>query len=257
VTTCCILDTSSTILGSRARLVVFAMEFGHADIGLSVLLSLLPYSSPLKFENSASPLPQDLNFNRKTFVLSRLQKDYLQQQQQHTVRHTSPRHSTMTRSWSLLLTATLALALAAQAEHAQAFVPHAAVSAPSFATRAAPVSSSLHAESSQGQGQENESESKPLGIIVQATIEPDRMAEFMELMQTNAENSRKEPGCLRFDVLRSQTASNEFCFYELYQNAAAIDFHKAQPHYNLWADFKASGGTITSVSQKMDGEFIS
>jgi autoinducer 2-degrading protein len=163
----------------------------------------------------------------------------------------------MTRSWSLLLTATLALALAAQAEHAQAFIPHTAGSAPSFATRAAaPVSSSLHAES---QGSQENSPEKPLGIgiIVQATIEPDRMVEFMELMQINAESSRKEPGCLRFDVLRSQTASNEFFFYELYQNAAAIDYHKAQPHYNLWADFKASGGTIASVSHKTDGTFIS
>jgi autoinducer 2-degrading protein len=171
----------------------------------------------------------------------------------------------MTRFWSLLCTATLALALA-QAEHAQAFVPHTAVSvaAPAFATRgggAVPVRLHGAAESSSQESEDTPAAaaSKPFGVIVQATIEPDRMTEFMELMQINAENSRKEPGCLRFDVLRSQdkNAPNEFFFYELYQNVEAIDFHKAQPHYNLWADFKASGGTISSVSHKMDGEFIS
>jgi quinol monooxygenase YgiN len=133
---------------------------------------------------------------------------------------------------------TLALALA-QAD-VQAFVPHEV--SPSF-TR---VPVRLYAE-----------QEKPFAVIVKATIEPDRMAEFMELIQINAENTRKEPGCLRFDVLRSQESPNEFFFYELYKNAEAIDYHKAQPHYNLWADFKASGGTIASVSHKADGEFIS
>lgn len=144
----------------------------------------------------------------------------------------------MTRFWSLICTVTLALALAEV--HVQSFIPHAV--SPSF-TRT-PVS--LYAE-----------KEKPFAVIVQTTIEPDRMVEFMELIQINAENTRKEPGCLRFDVLRSQTSLNEFFFYELYKNAEAIDYHKAQPHYNLWADFKASGGTIASVSHKADGEFIS
>jgi quinol monooxygenase YgiN len=142
----------------------------------------------------------------------------------------------MTRFW--IFTATLALALAEV--HVQSFVPHAV--SPSF-TRA-PVS--LYAE-----------QEKPFAVIVQTTIEPDRMAEFMKLIQINAESTRKEPGCLRFDVVRSQESPNQFFFYELYKNAEAIDFHKTQSHFKLWSDFKASGGTITSVSHKADGEFIS
>uniref|UniRef100_A0A7S3DVV9 ABM domain-containing protein n=1 Tax=Entomoneis paludosa TaxID=265537 RepID=A0A7S3DVV9_9STRA len=97
---------------------------------------------------------------------------------------------------------------------------------------------------------------KPFAVIVQATIEPDRMAEFLEMIQTNAEATRKEPGCLRFDVLRSQESPNEFFFYELYKNEQAIDYHKEQPHYNLWAEFKSSGGTIASTSYKTDAEFL-
>ena len=97
---------------------------------------------------------------------------------------------------------------------------------------------------------------KPFAVIVQAEIQPDRMAEFMELIEKNAVETRKEPGCIRFDVLRSQESPNQFFFYELYQNAAAIDHHKKQPHYNLWADFKAGGGTVKSTSFKTDGEFL-
>ena len=93
-------------------------------------------------------------------------------------------------------------------------------------------------------------------VIVKATVEPSRMAEFLTMIETNARETRKEPGCIRFDVLRSQDAPNEFFFYELYENAAAIDHHKAQPHYQLWAHFKESGGTLESTSFKTDGEFI-
>jgi len=97
---------------------------------------------------------------------------------------------------------------------------------------------------------------KPFAVVVQAEIEPNRMAEFLELIEKNAKETRKEPGCIRFDVLRSQDAPNQFFFYELYKNAEAIDHHKQQPHYNLWADFKESGGTISSTSYKTDGEFL-
>lgn len=98
---------------------------------------------------------------------------------------------------------------------------------------------------------------KPFAVIVQAEIEPQRMAEFLEIMEANAQETRKEPECLRFDVLRSQEAPNQFFFYELYKSPAAIDHHKAQPHYKKWADFKASGGTISSTTFKTDAEFVS
>lgn len=97
---------------------------------------------------------------------------------------------------------------------------------------------------------------RPFAVIVKAEIEPNRMAEFLDLIEENAKQTRKEPGCIRFDVLRSQDAPNQFFFYELYKNVKAIDHHKKQPHYNLWADFKESGGTISSTTYKNDGEFL-
>lgn len=58
------------------------------------------------------------------------------------------------------------------------------------------------------------------------------------------------------DVLRDQSSATKFWFYEVYENPEAVDFHKTQAHYQSWADFKASGGTVSSVSHKADGEFI-
>ena len=55
---------------------------------------------------------------------------------------------------------------------------------------------------------------------------------------TDAVGSRKEAGCLRFDVLRCPKQANKFFFYEIYVDAAAIEVHKAQPHFKAWTDFK-------------------
>jgi quinol monooxygenase YgiN len=97
----------------------------------------------------------------------------------------------------------------------------------------------------------------PFAIIVQAEIVPDRLEEFVKLIEINAVNSRKEPDCIRFDVVQSQEQSNLFFFYEVYANdSSAINHHKAQPHYQLWADFKASGGTLSSVTYKANGKFL-
>jgi (4S)-4-hydroxy-5-phosphonooxypentane-2,3-dione isomerase len=104
--------------------------------------------------------------------------------------------------------------------------------------------------------QQPQSQARPLAIMVTAEIQPDRLGEFMDLIETNAIASRKEPGCLQFDVLRSDDSETTFVFYEVYQNTAAVDEHKKQPHYQKWADFKASGGTITSTSRKLHGEFM-
>jgi (4S)-4-hydroxy-5-phosphonooxypentane-2,3-dione isomerase len=97
---------------------------------------------------------------------------------------------------------------------------------------------------------------KPFAVIVQAEIQPDRMDEFLQLIETNAVETRKEPGCVRFDVLRSHDADNKFFFYELYDGPEAIEYHKKQPHYNLWVTFKESGGVIVSSTYKTDGEFL-
>jgi hypothetical protein len=38
----------------------------------------------------------------------------------------------------------------------------------------------------------------PFSVVVQAEIKSDRMDEFLKMIETNAMESRKEPGCMRF-----------------------------------------------------------
>jgi len=82
----------------------------------------------------------------------------------------------------------------------------------------------------------------------------DRLAsQFLEAMKTDVDGSRAEPGCLRFDLLRDKENPNKWVFFEVYQDAEAIAFHREQPHYKAWADFKAEGGVLSQEVLKMEG----
>ena len=91
-----------------------------------------------------------------------------------------------------------------------------------------------------------------IAVMVDVEVKEDRLDEFLEVMKIDAEGSRKEAGCLRFDVLRSQDKPTRFFFYEVYESADAVAVHKAEPHFKYWSDFKESGGCVSSVSTKCD-----
>ena len=69
-------------------------------------------------------------------------------------------------------------------------------------------------------------------ICVDFEIKPDRLPEFMPLMQTQARTSLdSEPGCSRFDVCFDPSNSARVFLYEVYDSAAAFDAHLASAHF--------------------------
>jgi autoinducer 2-degrading protein len=71
-------------------------------------------------------------------------------------------------------------------------------------------------------------------IIVRLEVKPDRVHDFLKLVSFNSSESRKEPGNLRFDVVRSVDNPNLFRLYEVYRDEAAVQAHQATPHYAKW-----------------------
>ena len=71
-------------------------------------------------------------------------------------------------------------------------------------------------------------------IVVRLEVKPERVDDFLKLVTFNASESRKEPGNLRFDVVRSVDDPNRFGLYEVYHDDAAIRAHQATPHYAKW-----------------------
>ena len=83
-------------------------------------------------------------------------------------------------------------------------------------------------------------------VFVTVKISADRVDAFLEAMKIDVEGSRKEEGCIRFDLLKGEE-EGVYHFYEVYKDAAAMAFHKEQAHYKAWADFKAAGGVESQV----------
>ena len=77
-----------------------------------------------------------------------------------------------------------------------------------------------------------------VSVLVNVEVKPERLDEFLDVMRKDAEGSRTEPGCLRFDVLQDQENPCKFVFYEVYKNAEAAAEHRDYPHFKLWTDFK-------------------
>ena len=70
---------------------------------------------------------------------------------------------------------------------------------------------------------------------VHVFVKPEAMDDFMELIRLDQEGTLAEPGCVRFDVVRSVDDPNEFLIWEVYLDDEAAAFHKTTPHY---AQFK-------------------
>ena len=62
--------------------------------------------------------------------------------------------------------------------------------------------------------------------------------ELVELMTKAARDSCREPGCLRYDVLRDRHNPKSFLFYEVYASEEDFEHHKRLPHTKNWGKFK-------------------
>src|SRR5215475_9908806 len=90
-------------------------------------------------------------------------------------------------------------------------------------------------------------------IIVRLEVKPDRIDDFLKLVSFNAAESRKEPGNLRFDVIRSADSPTLYRLYEVYHDEAAVRAHQATAHYAKWrAEIEA-----LLVTPRVSEKFIS
>lgn len=70
--------------------------------------------------------------------------------------------------------------------------------------------------------------------IVTLHVKPEHLDEFLRALRANHEASVREPGNLRFDVLRSREDPHRFVLYEAYVSAEAAAAHRQTPHFLAW-----------------------
>ncbi len=75
-----------------------------------------------------------------------------------------------------------------------------------------------------------------LATIVLVDVLPECVDAFIEITTYNHENSRKEPGNVRFDVLRDNKNPTQFVLYEVYEDDEAAAAHKQTSHYQKWRE---------------------
>lgn len=86
-------------------------------------------------------------------------------------------------------------------------------------------------------------------LAVSWTAKPGREEEAAALFRTLTELSRREPGCLMYQVHRHQRDRAHFFIYEQYRDEAALDLHRNSPHFLEYAR-----NQLPKIAERKEGE---
>lgn len=73
-------------------------------------------------------------------------------------------------------------------------------------------------------------------VHVHVQVKPECVEAFRRATVDNAQNSVREPGIARFDVVQQADDPARFTLVEAYRTAEAPAAHKATAHYARWRD---------------------
>ncbi|WP_392562306.1 putative quinol monooxygenase [Orbus sturtevantii] len=76
-----------------------------------------------------------------------------------------------------------------------------------------------------------------LNIVAILTIKPEFSRDFQIEFKKVVAASRKEPGCIQYDLNQDTKDSHTYIFTESWQSAQAIDEHNTTSHYKKFAEF--------------------
>ena len=71
-------------------------------------------------------------------------------------------------------------------------------------------------------------------VAVTIFVKPNFAQQFLDATLDNARNTRREPGNLRFDVLRAEEDASRFLLYEAYHTKKDFEKHQQTEHYLRW-----------------------
>jgi (4S)-4-hydroxy-5-phosphonooxypentane-2,3-dione isomerase len=72
-------------------------------------------------------------------------------------------------------------------------------------------------------------------LVVTWMAKMGRETEVAALFSKLTDESRKEPGCVMYQVHRHKTEPRRFLIYEQYKDDAALEAHRAAPHFLQFA----------------------
>ena len=75
-----------------------------------------------------------------------------------------------------------------------------------------------------------------IATLVFVDVKPENVEAFRKITVYNHDNTRKEPGNVRFDVLQSNDDPTKFTLIEVFADEEAAKFHKTTAHYLRWRE---------------------
>ena len=76
-------------------------------------------------------------------------------------------------------------------------------------------------------------------------------AEVATVFSKLTEESRKEPGCVMYQVHRHKTEPRRFFIYEQYKDDAALEVHRTAPHFLQYARKE-----LHKVAERVEGNLF-
>jgi quinol monooxygenase YgiN len=73
-----------------------------------------------------------------------------------------------------------------------------------------------------------------LALIVNFVVKEGTEEETKGYIRHMEEHTRREPGCRQYIGHQAQDDPRRILFYELYDDQAALDAHRASPHYGRY-----------------------
>ena len=73
-------------------------------------------------------------------------------------------------------------------------------------------------------------------LIATLTIKPDSFDKIMEAVRPCLDATRKESGCISYDLHRNVTEPDKLVFVERWESRPHLDAHFTTPHLIAWRD---------------------
>ena len=73
-------------------------------------------------------------------------------------------------------------------------------------------------------------------VVVHSHIQLEHVERFREVTLQNAEASRGEEGCVRFDVIQQIDDPTQFTFIEMFKSEEAGAIHRETSHFKKWLE---------------------
>ena len=92
-------------------------------------------------------------------------------------------------------------------------------------------------------------------VYVQVQVNPESVDAFIEATGDNHRETRKEPGNMRFDLLRDNEEPTRFFLYEVYLNEEGFKAHQQTAHYLRWRERVAPYMAVPRKANRLTSVF--